>query len=135
MNDYRLNDWFYTDNELAAMDKELLSNSPGRYDDEPVKEVIAILNIVSKNGVTGKVMIVKTMDVILTMNALNRVWKDTGLIFTIVKVGKLTYGADKLLAAIETVLVPYRYETKFPEYICADKVYKFDSWMLNLICS
>ena len=133
LNDYRLGDWFYTENELAKMDAELLDDSEGRYDKLPIKESIVVFNIVSKNGLTGKVLITKTEDVIFTMKALNRVWANTGLVFTIVKVGEPMYGAARLLDAIKVVLLPYKYETKFPDCKGANNVYVFNDWMLNLI--
>ena len=133
LNDYRLRDWYYTDNELAAMDAELLDGRVGRYDAEPTKESVVILKIVSKNGDTGKVWIGRTPDVILTMNALNRVWLETGLKFVICKVGKLTYGADRLVEAIRIVLLPWKYGTKFPEIVGSDSVYRYEEWMGNLI--
>ena len=133
LNEYRLNDWFYTDNELLAMDKELLDDSSVPYNAVPRKESIVMFNIVSKNGNTGKVLITKTTDVVNAMNALNRLWLDTGLRFNILRVGETTYGSDRLLDAIKIVLLPYKYETKFPGYIGANNVYNFDNWMLNLI--
>ena len=133
LNDYRLNDWFYTESELEKMDAELLDDSESRYDKVPTKESIVIFNIVSKNGLTGKVLITKTEDVVFTMKALNRVWVNTGLVFTIAKIGEPTYGAYRLLDAIKVVLLPYKYETKFPECKGADNVYIFNDWMLNLI--
>ena len=133
LNDYRLRDWYYTDNELAAMDAELLDSRTGQYDAEPTKECVCIFRIVSKNGDTGKVWIGMTSDVILTMNALNRVWSDTGLKFVIGKVGKPTYGADKLVNAIHVVLLPWKYGTKFPEIVGSDSVYRYEEWMGNLI--
>lgn len=133
LNDYRLGDWYYTDNELAAMDAELLDNRVGRYDAEPTKECVVMYRIVSRNGDTGKVWIGRSADVVLTMNALNRVWLETGLKFVIVKVGKATYGADKLVEAIKVVLLPWKYETKFPECAGADSVYRYEGWMVNLI--
>lgn len=135
LNDYRLGDWYYTDNELAAMDAELLYSKVSRYDAEPTKESVCIFKIVSKNGDTCKVWIGKTPDVVLTMNALNRVWLDTGLKFMICKIGKPTYGADKLVEAIRVVLLPWKYETKFSECAGADSVYKYEEWMSNLILS
>lgn len=135
LNDYRLGDWYYTDNELAAMDAELLDSKVSRYDAEPTKESVCIFKIVSKNGDTGKVWLGKTSDVILTMNVLNRVWSDTGLKFMICKIGKPTYGADKLVEAIRVVLLPWKYETKFPECAGADSVYKYEEWVSNLILS
>ena len=133
LNDYRLGDWYYTDNELAAMDAELLDGRMGRYDTEPTKESVCIFRIVSKNGDTGKVWIGRTPDVILTMNALNRVWSETGLKFVIGKVGKPTYGADKLVEAIKIVLLPWKYETKFATVVGSDSVYRCEEWMGNLI--
>ena len=133
LNDYRLGDWFYTDNELAAMDAELLDSKMGRYDVEPTKESVAIFRIVSKNGDTGKVWIGRTPDVILTMNALNRVWSETGLKFVIGKVGKPTYGADRLVEAIKIILLPWKYETKFATVAGSDAVYRYEEWMNNLI--
>lgn len=132
LNEYRLADWFYTDSELAALDKELLTLDR-LYNSTPIKECIVMYSIFSKNGNTGKVLITKSYDVINTMNALNRVWVDTGLRFNILKVGEPTYGADRLLEAIRIVLTHNKYVTKFPGYIGADQVYTFDSWMLNLI--
>lgn len=133
LNDYRLADWFYTDKELSMMDMELLDNSSKPYDSVPIKESIVMFSIVGKNGNTGKVLLTKTVDVVNTMNALNRIWSDTGLRFNILKVGKPTYGADRLLEAIRIVLTHNKYGTKFPGYIGADQVYNFDIWMLNLI--
>lgn len=134
LNEYRLADWYYTDNELAMMDAELLSNAIGRYDMEPVRESVCVFKIVnSKNVDTGKVWIGKTTDVILTMNALNRVWSDTGLKFILASVGKPGYGCDKLVEAIRIVLLPWKYETKFPECVGADSVYRYEPWMINLI--
>lgn len=133
LNEYRLSDWYYTDNELKAMDAELLDMTPALYNAEPIKECIVLFSIVSSNGNTGKTMIVKTPDIILTMNALNRRWSETGLKFNIIKTGKLQYGADKLLDAIRIVLMPYKYETKFKDYVLAGNIYKYEPWMLNLI--
>ena len=133
LNDYRLSDWYYTDNELAAMDAELLDGRLGRYGAEPTKESVAIFRIVSKNGDTGKVWIGRTPDVILTMNALNRVWSDTGLKFVIGKVGKPTYGADRLVESVKIVLLPWKYETKFATVVGSDSVYSYEEWMSKLI--
>ena len=133
LNDYRLGDWYYTDNELTAMDAELLDARVGRYDAEPTKESVVVFRIVSKNGDTGKVWIGRTPDVILTMNALNRVWLETGLKFVIGKVGKPTYGADRLVEAIKVVLLPWKYETKFATVVGSDSVYSYEEWMSKLI--
>lgn len=133
LNDYRLSDWYYTDNELVAMDTELLDDRVGRYDAEPTKDSVVIFRIVSKNGDTGKVWIGRTPDVILTMNALNRVWSDTGLKFVIGKVGKPTYGADRLVESVKIVLLPWKYETKFATIVGSDSVYRYEEWMGNLI--
>ena len=133
LNDYRLSDWYYTDNELVAMDTELLDDRVGRYDAEPTKDSVVIFRIVSKNGDTGKVWIGRTPDVILTMNALNRVWSDTGLKFVIGKVGKPTYGADRLVESVKIVLLPWKYETKFATVVGSDSVYRYEEWMGNLI--
>ena len=133
LNDYRLSDWYYTDNELVAMDTELLDDRVGRYDAEPTKDSVVIFRIVSKNGDTGKVWIGRTPDVILTMNALNRVWSDTGLKFVIGKVGKPTYGADRLVESVKIVLLPWKYETKFATVVGSDSVYRYEEWMGKLI--
>lgn len=133
LNEYRLNDWYYTDAELAKMDAELLSSRLDRYDAEPVRESVVMYKIVSRNGDTGKVWIGRSADVVLTMNALNRVWLDTGLKFVISKVGKATFGADRLVEAMRVVLLPWKYETKFHECAGADFVYRYEPWMLNLI--
>ena len=133
LNDYRLSDWYYTDNELVAMDTELLDDRVGRYDAEPTKDSVVIFRIVSKNGDTGKVWIGRTPDVILTMNALNRVWSDTGLKFVIGKVGKPTYGADRLVESVKIVLLPWKYETKFATIVGSDSVYRYEEWMSKLI--
>ena len=133
LNDYRLNDWYYTENELTEMDAELLDNRIGRYDAESAKECIVMYWITGENGNTGKVWIGKTPDVILTMNALNRVWSDIELKFGIVKVGKFTYGADRLIEAMRIVLLPWKYETKSSGYAGAESMYNYEDWMLNLI--
>ena len=128
----RLPDWAYTERELLKIDRELLD---GRYEYNtiPEKGMVLMLSIGSKNGNTGKVIIVESPDVIETMNALNRMWADTGLRFNIVGYSDMTYGSKTLVDAIRTVLLPYRYETKFPTYILARYVYRYEPWMLNLI--
>lgn len=132
MIDDRLPDWAYTERELQELDQELLD---GRYEYNAIPEegMVVILSIWSKNGNTGKVMIVESTDVIETMNALNRRWADTKLRFNIVGYSGMTYGSKVLVDAIRTVLLPYRYETKFPTYILARYVYRYEPWMLNLI--
>lgn len=132
MTDNRLPDWAYTEYELQELDQELLD---GRYEYNAIPEegMVVILSIWSKNGNTGKVMIVESTDVIETMNALNRMWADTKLRFNIVGYSGMTYGSKVLVDAIRTVLLPYRYETKFPTYILARYVYRYEPWMLNLI--
>ena len=128
----RLPDWAYTERELLEIDRELL-DSKYEYNAIPEKGMVVILSIWGKNGNTGKVMIVESPDVIETMNALNRMWADTGLRFNIVGYSSMTYGSKVLTDAIRTVLLPYRYETKFPTYILAEYVYRYEPWMLNLI--
>lgn len=132
MTDNRLPDWAYTERELQEIDQEVLD---GRYEYNAIPEegMVVILSIWSKNGNTGKVMIVESTDVIETMNALNRMWADTKLRFNIVGYSGMTYGSKVLVDAIRTVLLPYRYETKFPTYILARYVYRYEPWMLNLI--
>lgn len=132
MTDNRLPDWAYTEYELQELDQELLDGKY-EYNSIPEEGMVVILSIWSKNGNTGKVMIVESTDVIETMNALNRRWADTGLRFNIVGYSGMTYGSKVLVDAIRTVLLPYRYETKFPTYILARYVYRYEPWMLNLI--
>lgn len=132
MIDDRLPDWAYTEYELQELDQELLDGKY-EYNSIPEEGMVVILSIWSKNGNTGKVMIVESTDVIETMNALNRRWADTGLRFNIVGYSGMTYGSKILVDAIRTVLLPYRYETKFPTYILARYVYRYEPWMLNLI--
>ena len=132
MIDDRLPDWAYTEYELKELDQELLDGKY-EYNSIPEEGMVVILSIWSKNGNTGKVMIVESTDVIETMNALNRRWADTGLRFNIVGYSGMTYGSKVLVDAIRTVLLPYRYETKFPTYILARYVYRYEPWMLNLI--
>ena len=132
MIDDRLPDWAYTEYELQELDQELLDGKY-EYNSIPEEGMIVILSIWSKNGNTGKVMIVESTNVIETMNALNRRWADTGLRFNIVGYSGMTYGSKVLVDAIRTVLLPYRYETKFPTYILARYVYRYEPWMLNLI--
>ena len=132
MIDDRLPDWAYTEYELKELDQELLDGKY-EYNSIPEKGMVVILSIWGKNGNTGKVMIVESTDVIETMNALNRRWADTGLRFNIVGYSGMTYGSKVLVDAIRTVLLPYRYETKFPTYILARYVYRYEPWMLNLI--
>ena len=132
MIDDRLPDWAYTEYELHELDQELLDGKY-EYNSIPEEGMVVILSIWSKNGNTGKVMIVESPDVIETMNALNRRWADTGLRFNIVGYSGMTYGSRVLVDAIRTVLLPYRYETKFPTYILARYVYRYEPWMLNLI--
>lgn len=132
MIDDRLPDWAYTEYELQELDQELLDGKY-EYNSIPEEGMIVILSIWSKNGNTGKVMIVESTDVIETMNALNRRWVDTGLRFNIVGYSGMTYGSKVLVDAIRTVLLPYKYETKFPTYILARYVYRYEPWMLNLI--
>ena len=132
MIDDRLPDWAYTEYELQELDQELLDGKY-EYNSIPEEGMIVILSIWSKNGNTGKVMIVESTDVIETMNALNRRWADTGLRFNIVGYSGMTYGSKVLVDAIRTVLLPYRYDTKFPTYILARYVYRYEPWMLNLI--
>lgn len=132
MIDDRLPDWAYTEYELQELDRELLDGKY-EYNSIPEEGMVVILSIWSKNGNTGKVMIVESTDVIETMNALNRRWADTGLRFNIVGYSGMTYGSRVLVDAIRTVLLPYRYETKFPTYILARYVYRYEPWMLNLI--
>lgn len=132
LNEYRLADWFYTDNELAALDKELLT--PNRlYNSTPTKECIVMYSIYSKNGNTGKVLITKSYDVINTMNALNRLWSGTGLRFNVLHIGKLEHGTDNLLQAINIVLTPHKYITKFQDMLLADCVYTYQPWFKNLL--
>lgn len=133
LNDYRLADWFYTDNELQQMDAELLEDTPQSFNSVPIKEMVVMFTITSKNGNTGKMMIVKTTDVVNYMKALNRVWEPTGLVFSICKVGKLDYGAEVLANAIDIVLTPYKYSTKFSEYPGSHRIYRYEHWMPNLI--
>ena len=128
----RLPDWVYTEHELLEIDRELL-DSKYEYNAIPEKGMVVILSILSKNGNTGKVMIVESLDVIETINALNRMWADTGLRFNIVGYSGMTYGSKVLTDAIHTVLLPYRYDTKFPTYVLAEYVYRYEPWMLNLI--
>ena len=132
MIDDRLPDWAYTEHELQELDQELLDGKY-EYNSIPEEGMVVILSIWSKNGNTGKVMIVESTNVIETMNALNRMWADTGLRFNIVGYSGMTYGSRVLVDAIRTVLLPYRYETKFPTYILARYVYRYEPWMLNLI--
>lgn len=132
MIDDRLPDWAYTEYELQELDQELLDGKY-EYNSIPEKGMVVILSIWGKNGNTGKVMIVESADVIETMNALNRRWADTGLRFNIVGYSGMTYGSKVLVDAIRTVLLPYKYETKFPTYILARYVYRYEPWMLNLI--
>lgn len=132
MIDDRLPDWAYTEYELKELDQELLDGKY-EYNSIPEEGMVVILSIWGKNGNTGKVMIVESTDVIETMNALNRRWADTGLRFNIVGYSGMTYGSKVLVDAIRTVLLPYRYETKFPTYILARYVYRYEPWMLNLI--
>ena len=132
MIDDRLPDWAYTEYELQEIDQELLDGKH-EYNAIPEEGMVVILSIWSKNGNTGKVMIVESTDVIETMNALNRRWADTGLRFNIVGYSGMTYGSKVLVDAIRTVLLPYRYDTKFPTYILARYVYRYEPWMLNLI--
>src|SRR5574344_1390694 len=132
MIDDRLPDWAYTEYELQELDRELLDGKY-EYNSIPEEGMVVILSIWSKNGNTGKVMIVESPDVIETMNALNRMWVDTGLRFNIVGYSGMTYGSKVLVDAIRTVLLPDRYETKFPTYILARYVYRYEPWMLNLI--
>lgn len=132
MTDNRLPDWAYTERELQEIDQELLDGKY-EYNSIPEEGMVVILSIWSKNGNTGKVMIVESTDVIETMNALNRMWADTKLRFNIVGYSGMTYGSKVLVDAIRTVLLPYRYETKFPTYILARYVYRYEPWMLNLI--
>lgn len=132
MIDDRLPDWAYTEHELQELDQELLDGKY-EYNSIPEEGMVVILSIWSKNGNTGKVMIVESTDVVETMNALNRRWADTGLRFNIVGYSGMTYGSKVLVDAIRTVLLPYRYETKFPTYILARYVYRYEPWMLNLI--
>lgn len=132
MIDERLPDWAYTEYELQELDQELLDGKY-EYNSIPEEGMVVILSIWSKNGNTGKVMIVESTDVIETMNALNRRWADTGLRFNIVGYSGMTYGSKVLVDAIRTVLLPYKYETKFPTYILARYVYRYEPWMLNLI--
>lgn len=132
MTDNRLPDWAYTEYELQELDQELLDGKY-EYNSIPEEGMVVILSIWSKNGNTGKVMIVESTDVIETMNALNRRWADTGLRFNIVGYSGMTYGSKVLVDAMRTVLLPYRYETKFPTYILARYVYRYEPWMLNLI--
>ena len=132
MIDDRLPDWAYTEYELKELDQELLEGKY-EYNSIPEEGMVVILSIWGKNGNTGKVMIVESTDVIETMNALNRRWADTGLRFNIVGYSGMTYGSKVLVDAIRTVLLPYRYETKFPTYILARYVYRYEPWMLNLI--
>ena len=132
MIDDRLPDWAYTEYELQELDQELLDGKY-EYNSIPEEGMVVILSIWSKNGNTGKVMIVESTDVIETMNALNRRWADTGLRFNIVGYSGMTYGSKVLVDAIRTVLLPYRYDTKFPTYILARYVYRYEPWMLNLI--
>lgn len=132
MIDDRLPDWAYTEYELQGLDQELLDGKY-EYNSIPEEGMVVILSICSKNGNTGKVMIVESTDVIETMNALNRRWADTGLRFNIVGYSGMTYGSKVLVDAIRTVLLPYKYETKFPTYILARYVYRYEPWMLNLI--
>lgn len=133
LSEYRLADWFYTDNELQQMDKELLEDTPHPFNSIPVKEMVVMFTITSKNGNTGKVMITKTTDVVNYMNALNRTWESTGLVFSIGKVGKLDYGAGVLVDAIDVVLTQYKYRTKFSEYPGSHRIYSYLPWMVNLI--
>ena len=132
MIDDRLPDWAYTEYELQELDQELLDGKY-EYNSIPEEGMVVILSIWSKNGNTGKVMIVESTDVIETMNALNRRWADTGLRFNIVGYSGMTYGSKLLVDAIRTVLLPYRYETKFPTYVLARYVYRYEPWVLNLI--
>ena len=69
----RLPDWAYTEYDLQERDQELLDGKY-EYNSTPEEGMVVILSIWSKNGNTGKVMIVESTNVIETMNALNRMW-------------------------------------------------------------
>lgn len=124
----RLPDWAYTEAELVRMDDIELAHKASWLG--VVECSIVWYKIYSSNGFTGKCILLGVNDIVEVCSILNHRWAGSGLKMII---GDSCIGTNLKLEALYTVLEKYRYNTKYPELDCADRVYSWQEWMKEII--
>lgn len=124
----KLPDVFYTDEELAAMDIDVARARWYRYNNgelEVLRKRVTCFALHGPNGNTKKIMILATVNVQDSLNAVNRSWDDTGIFAVELLSTEYMACADDVADAIRLVLdvAGTQYETKFPTCLHADLVY------------
>lgn len=129
MSEDRLPDEFWTENELYKMmlGKLVLP----KYYEEPTH--IAVYHLY-KNGVnTGLVMILAVEYLIDAQEAIDKLWKPAGIVSILGKYSDKPSVLNQIRCeALYMVLDKYKYSGK-TELPGSDKVYRYESWMDNLI--
>ena len=123
----RLPDWAYHEDELSKLRTDIRTSKWYRYNNriEPVDKAIVWLKLYSKNGDTGKVMILCTEDSSDTLAEITLAWKDSGITPLIGGITQPMKCADELYDAMLLVLDVAKcgYATKYPTLVGAEMVY------------
>lgn len=123
-----LPDWAWTEEELTQMAKDNLVFP--KYYEEPTHIVFYHLY---KDGIkTGLVLITIAKSIIDTQNAIDRFWKEADITCIVGEYNEESVLNQEKCEALYRVLDKFRYKGKM-QLLGSDKVYKYESWMGNLI--
>ena len=125
---YEFSDDFYTEKELKEIHRLLLTD-PKWYVDGECR--LAMYKLCSKNGFTGKVMLIGVNNISDTCKAINREWSNSGI--TAIIGGMSEVIPRSRIQSVYDVLRKSRYETKYPELLGADKVFNYGQHIEDIV--
>lgn len=129
----RLEDGFWTENEILQFNTEDVAPSKPKWNSMPQKKLIATYRVYNNDGFTGKIVITATDSPVDTQEALQNLWADTGLTIQIGEFSEEMYGWQEKMNALQIVLDKYQYIPKFTDVPGVDRVYNYRKWMDELI--
>lgn len=121
-------DEFWTENELKQMAVSQLEVD--RFSEEPTN--ICFYHLFKDGNKTGLVMIVAVKSVIDGQNAVDKLWSDAGITAIVGEYNEESLLNKQRTEALYLLLNKYKYEGKL-KLPGSDKVYKYETWMGNLI--
>jgi len=121
MTEQLLPDWAYTDEELHNIAKEKLVYDWSKID-TTLKDIVA-MRLISKNGDTGKCMLVWTDSSVLTSKYIDRLWSDVGV--TSLQGETVTDISQSEYEGLLKYLARYKYTPKY-DLPGSELVYEYD---------
>ena len=124
----RLNDDFWTENELEQMARAVIE--PSRYDQTP--KHLCWYYLMKDGTFTGKAMLLIAESIVDGLDAVNRFVEPVGLTAVIGEYGDESVHAAVKVQGLYMALEKYQYIGKL-DFVGMDKVFTYEPWMAKLV--